>query len=242
MLALVIGLRLVFAATLVFGQAPAAKAPKVRVPNFVDPTLFDLTVVLPPPPPQDSAATKAELAEIHRIEVTRTPAEVAAAQYDDHHEEMFLYATVLGPAFTEEAFPITAAFSAHLRNDAGLVDAPLKAYYNRPRPYNFDKTLHPVCDTNTAGSYPSGHSMNGFVFGYVLAQMVPEKKAEIMARADEYAHHRMICEAHYASDIEASRAEASFVVGAMIPNARFQKELAAAKAEIRTKLGLPQAQ
>jgi acid phosphatase (class A) len=244
--AVVIGLRLAFAAALVFGQAApvseapnAVKAPKVKVPNFVDPTLFDLTALLPPPPAQDGPVTKAELAEIHQIEATRTPAEVAAAQYDDQHEEMFLYATVIGPSFTEQGFPITAAFSAHVRSDAGLVDSPLKAHYGRPRPYNFDKTLHPVCETNTAGSYPSGHSMNGFVFGFVLAQMVPEKKAEILARANEYAHHRMICEAHYASDIEASRAEAGFVVGAMMANARFQKEMAAAKVEIRGKIGLP---
>lgn len=237
--AMVVGLRLTMAATLVFGQAPAAKAPKVRVPNFVDPTLFDLTALLPAPPKQDGPVTKTELEEIHRIEVTRTPAEVAAAEYDDTHEEMFLYATVLGSSFTEQGFPVTALFSAHLRSDAGLVDAPLKAYYGRPRPYNYDKTLHPVCATNTAGSYPSGHSMNGFVFGFVLAQMIPEKKAEILARADEYARHRMVCEAHYASDIEASRAEAGFVVGAMMPNARFQKEMVAARAEIRGKLGLP---
>ncbi len=219
-------------------DAAPKKAAKIRTPNFIDPTLFDLTALLSPPPPQDSTVTRAELAELHRIESSRTPAEVAAAQFDDTHEDIFIYASVLGPQFKPETMPRTADFSAHIRNDAGVVDPPLKALYARPRPYNFDTTLHPVCATNKEGSYPSGHSLNGFLFAYIAAQIVPEKRDAIMARADEYVRHRLVCEAHYASDIEASRQAATFLVGAMMSNARFQKELTAAREETRRQLGL----
>ena len=68
-------------------QAPksAAKPPKpARSPYYLDAQQLDLSPILPPPPAQNSAATQAELAEIHSIEKTRTPAQVAAAESDDH--------------------------------------------------------------------------------------------------------------------------------------------------------------
>jgi len=35
--------------------------------------------------------------------------------------------------------------------------------------------------------------------------MVPEKRTEILERADVYAHNRLVCGVHTASDLEASR-------------------------------------
>jgi len=222
------------------GGAVTPKAPKAaKTPYFVDPTLVDAAGLIAPPPAQDSSVTKAELAEIHRIEAARTPEQVKAAEYDDLHEDMFLYGTVLGPEFTEANLPVLAAFAKHVKNDVSVVGSPLKGVYGRPRPYNFDATLHPICVTNKEASYPSGHSLNGFTLGYILAQMIPEKRAEILARADDYAHNRMVCEAHYASDIEASRAISRFLVGEMFASPRFELEMTAAKAEVRAKLRLP---
>ncbi len=240
LLALVASLTSALLAPAAFAQAgaPAAKQAKHLTPNYLDPTLLDLSIILPPPPPQDSAITKAELAEIHHLEQTRTPEQVAAAQFDNHHEDIFLYGKVLGPAFTPEILPITAALSARVRNDVGVVDPPLKALFARPRPYNYDKTLHPVCDTNMAGAYPSGHSLDGYLYGFVLIQLVPEKRTEILARADDYAHNRMVCGAHYPSDLEASRRVAYAIVGAMLSNPRFQRDLGAARTELRQKLNL----
>jgi acid phosphatase (class A) len=218
--------------------AAPAKPAKQRIPNYLDPTLLDLSLILPPPPLQDSAATQAEIAEVRHIEQTRTPEQVAAAQYDDHHEDIFLFSKLMGESFTPEALPLTAALSARVRNDAGVIDNPLKQTFLRPRPYNFDTSLHPVCDTNKDFSYPSGHSLNGYLFAFTLIQLVPEKRTAILARADEYAHNRVICEAHYASDLEASRRIAYVAIGAMLANPRFQHDLAAARTELRQHLNL----
>jgi acid phosphatase (class A) len=201
--------------------------------------MIDFTLILPTPPAQDSATSRSELETIHQIEKTRTPEQVAAAQYDDHHEDIFLYANVIGPDFNPEALPLTAALSAHIRNDIGVIDPPLKALYARPRPYNFDPTLHPVCDTNHEGSYPSGHSLNGYLMAFALIQILPEKSQQILARADDYAHNRVVCEAHYASDLEASRRVAYAMIAYMLATPRFQRDLAAARAETRQHLGLP---
>ena len=218
----------------------AAKAAKqAKTPNFFDPKLLDLSRFVAQPPAQDSEQTKNELAELHRIEQTRTADEVAKAQYDDTHENIFSFKTVLGEKFTPENLPITKVFGEDLRSDEPLATEPLKKIFHRPRPYQFDSTLHAVCTTKTIpDSYPSGHSFSGYFFALVLAEMVPEKKAELFARATEYAHNRMVCGVHYRSDTEASHLAASITFGYMMANPRFQKELAAARAETRKALGL----
>jgi acid phosphatase (class A) len=46
-----------------------------------------------------------------------------------------------------------------------------------------------------------------------LSKIVPEKRTEILARAEEYAHNQLVCGVHYPSDIEASRRIACMVLG-----------------------------
>jgi acid phosphatase (class A) len=70
--------------------------------------------------------------------------------------------------------------------------------------------------------------------------MVPEKRTEILERADVYAHNRLVCGVHTASDLEASRRIAYAVFGSMMQEPRFQQDLAAARAETRHALGLKQ--
>jgi acid phosphatase (class A) len=216
------------------------KASSVHTTYFVDPVVIDLLPILPSPPTQDSDITKAELADLHRIEKSRTPQQVAAAQADDQEEDIFLFKNVLGQNFSAENLPLTVAFSSHIRNDEGVAGKPLKAAFARPRPYQFDSSLHPVCAlSKEPNSYPSGHTLSGYLLAFALVQIVPEKQQQIMQRADNYAHNRLVCGVHYASDVDTSRKMAYAMFGFMMANPRFQKELAAAREETRLHLGLP---
>jgi acid phosphatase (class A) len=231
------------AAILVLGASSFAQGPELPKPAkaayFINPMVMDLSLIVPPPPAQDSAAVKDELAELHRIQQTRTPAQVAAAQADNKEEDIFIFRTVLGDNFRAEDLPLTAALSAHVHKDVVAADDPLKAAFKRPRPYQFDATLHSVCGTVAPpNSYPSGHSFVGYLEAFTLAQIVPEKHREILERADDYAHNRMVCGVHYLSDTVASRSIAYAVFGYMLATPRFQIELAAARAETRKHLRL----
>jgi acid phosphatase (class A) len=207
---------------------------------FVDPALLDLTLILPSPPTQTSETTKTELTEIHRIEKTRTQEQILAAQSDDQEEDIFIFKQILGAGFTDASLPVTAALSAHIRNDETILGKPLKSSFHRPRPFQFDSSLRPVCElSKEANSYPSGHTLSGYLLAFTLVQIVPEKQEQILERADSYAHNRLVCGVHYASDIEASRKIAYVMFGYMLANPRFQKELAAARVETRQHLGLP---
>ena len=218
----------------------SASTPAAHAYYYIDPSPLHLDRILPPPPSRNSAATAAELTELHRIEAARTLAQAHQAEADDQEEDIFIFKSVLGPNFSAEALPLTAALSAHVRKDESAAGSPLKKIYSRPRPYQVDSTLHPVCELNSEPtSYPSGHSLSGYLLAFTLVQLVPEKRQQIFDRADEYVHNRLICGVHYASDIEASRMVAYAIFGSLAASPKFQQDLAAASEETRRKLGLP---
>ena len=221
------------------GPSDQKPAPPKRTAFYVDPAVLDLIPLVAAPPAQDSETTRREIAENLRLEHDRTPAQAAAAQADDREEDIFVYANVLGPRFTKADLPLTAELSTRVHNDEGVVSGPLKRHYNRPRPFHVEAALHPVCKMDNDPAYPSGHSLSGYLLAYTLAEIVPEKSQEILRRADDYAHNRLVCGVHYASDAEASRRVAYVMFGYMMANPRFHDDLAAARAATRAQLGLP---
>jgi len=228
---------------LLFAQAPTAGTGvrPVRKPIFVSPEQVFAPGLLPSPARNDSWKTLEELAELHKLQETRTPAEVEHARADDKEESFFAFADVLGPGFTRAALPLTAQLSDHIKNDEGVIVNPGKNFFKRPRPYHLDPTLKPVCkttDNRQDFAYPSGHGTTGFISALVLIRIVPEKRDAILARADDYAHSREVCGAHYASDEQASKNLAYAMMGVIANNPQFRKELEAATTECRAALGL----
>ena len=210
-----------------------------RVAYYVDTAVLNAGALLADPPAADSAANKAELATLHRIQEARTPELAASAKADEDEEDIFVFKSVLGPQFTPDALSLTAMLGAHVKNEQGVVGSMLKRSFQRPRPYQTDNTLHPVCEVKTThDSYPSGHSLTGYLEALTLAELVPEKRNEILLRADEYAHNRLVCGVHYPSDIEASRRVAYVMFGYMLASPKFQHDLEASRLEIHTKLSL----
>ena len=206
---------------------------------FVSPQQLDVASLLPNPPANDSAQTTAELAELHRIQDTRSPAKIAHAKADDAEQDIFIFQEVLGKAFSRDLLPLTALLSDHVRGNEGVMVNPAKKYFHRPRPYDFDPALKPVCKTtpNPADySFPSGHAAAGYLHAMVLAMMLPEKRDAILARADDYAYSRLICGVHYPTDLAASKSVAYAMIGIIANDPVFRKEFEAAKAETRRAL------
>ncbi|MBA5690705.1 acid phosphatase [Rugamonas apoptosis] len=211
--------------------------------NFAGPSQIHGYWILPTPPASDSAIAKAELAELHRIQSSRTSEEEAQAKADAADESLSIYKTVLGERFNPAALPLTAALGNRVKHDEGVNADPLKQAFKRMRPYNLDKSLKPVCKaTAKDNSYPSGHATAGYLAALTLIDMVPEQRDAILVRADAYAHNRLICGVHYPSDIAAGKLLAYSAHAVMETNPRYQAELAAAKAELRRQLGLPVAE
>jgi acid phosphatase (class A) len=218
-------------------KANNAPASDTHVAHLADLTHLNLNLLLPEPPKADSPTTRNELKELHRIEKERTPAQVSAATADDLEQDIFVFRTIFGSSFTPDNLPVLAKLSAAIHAEEGVASGPLKTGFARPRPYQADTTLHPVCKVTTEpNSYPSGHTLSGYMLAFTLIEIAPEKKEAILERADDYAHNRLVCGVHYPSDLEASRQIAAALFGSMSMNPAFRNEVAAARTELRTRL------
>ena len=205
--------------------------------HFIQLSDIDLLRLLPPPPPQDGAVTKAELAEVLSLQQGAGQARIDQAAADAE-ETLFRFAYQLFPSLTAQKVPLAAAFFQKLSDDEGLVIDDAKDKWKRPRPFLADDRIKALAKRSTSGAYPSGHTTFGTLVGIVLADMIPEKKAEIFARTEDYGFSRMVAGLHYRSDLLASRMAGTAMVALMMRNDKFKAEAAAVKAELRTALGL----
>ncbi len=194
-----------------------------------------LELLAPPPGPQDPQ-TQRELDELRQIQQSRLPARVAVAQADVE-ETVFRLTLVFSTPLTGAQVPHTAALFHQVDVLAARVIAPAKQGFGRPRPYILAPDLRPVCPRAFNLSYPSGHATVGYLMGIILAAMVPEQRAEIFARTQEFAESRLVCGVHYRSDIEAGRIAGTVLAALAMNDPAFAEPFAAAKAELRAALG-----
>ncbi|HEX8056091.1 MAG TPA: phosphatase PAP2 family protein, partial [Novosphingobium sp.] len=83
------------------------------------------------------------------------------------------------------------------------------------------------------GSYPSGHSALGWGWALVLAELAPEKADAILQRGRDFGQSRLVCNAHWASDVDAGRLVAAATVARLHADPVFTADLAAARQELR---------
>ena len=199
---------------------------------------INLLLLLPPPPALDSDQMKAELGEILTLQVTRTK-EMEARAIADATENIWRFADVVdSPKFNAADLPKLAAFFDRVVETEGAVTDPYKAVWKRPRPHLYSDLVKPVVPLSKSGSYPSGHATVGTLMGIELANMLPEKRAQIMARAWEFGHNRIVGGIHYPSDIEMGRISGTVIAQTISTHPDFKVEFDAAKAELRAALGL----
>lgn len=217
-------------AFLTFGAAFAVNAADEAKP-FITAKDVDLSQYLPAPPADDSAQTKAEIAELLAIQAKRTPEEEKAA-IADAQENVWRYADVMGPDFDAAKLPKVAAFFDRVIATEDVVDDRAKKYFHRSRPYMVSDEIHPLLKKSTSGSWPSGHSTLGYLMATLLGDMVPEKRNALFARAAVYAEHRLVAGFHYRSDTVMSRTGAALIAQKMFEQPEFTREYEAAKAEL----------
>jgi len=200
----------------------------------------DFVAIFPPPPPADSAATRAELDDLLTLQSKRTDAEVNAARRDRKTEvERFYGALGFAPG-ADPDLPLLLGLAERVEDEIRPYVRAAKDRFRRLRPYEIEERMKP-CIANVRGdlSYPSGHASFGYVMAYLLEELVPEREAELMARADEFARQRMVCGVHFKSDLEAGRRGAQWLVQALLASEAYRADAQSARTELRTALKLP---
>jgi acid phosphatase (class A) len=230
------GLGLAFLLVIASVNAQAAD-PKF---SFVDPRTIDLSRLLAPPPSDTSEVTRAELDALLMIQERRSPAQAAQALADNEVALDRFSAAVGSSSRPLKDLPLLVALTSKVRGDVSPIISSGKDAYNRPRPYALETKLKPVVPLPGGASYPSGHAIWGYVTALMLADLVPERRLEILARGDEYGRNRVIAGVHYPSDVESGRLAATIFAAFLFANPSYERERAAVAKELRAALGLPQ--
>jgi acid phosphatase (class A) len=203
--------------------------------GLLSPSEVDAGRYLPPPPPAGSAVEKRELKELHAIAARSSKALKAIATHDAKDESPDIFNDAIG--FDATAKPQTAKLLQMVMEEEDGDSKIAKAYFHRLRPSAVDPSVR-ACEpvkpgkAKAANSYPSGHSSLAFSMGVVLASLIPGKSQAILARANEYAEHRLVCGVHYRSDIVAGQQFGTVLALKLMQNPVFRAQMELARAEL----------
>jgi len=208
------------------GYLPAGTAP-------------DSNLLIPPPPvPGSAAMARDEEAMRAAVALRGTP------RWDQATTDALLFTpTAIGVFSCAAGFSIgadtTPKLNALLRKagpDLAMAVYPSKRKYMRARP--FMSNGQPSCTPNDEavlrrdGSYPSGHSAIGYGWGLILAELVPDRAAQLVARGRAFGDSRRVCNVHWLSDVEEGRVVATAVYARLHAEPQFRADIEDARKEV----------
>lgn len=218
----------------------ASIATPASAAKYLDATTPAIERLVPPPPADDSAETRSELDELLQLQRDRTPQDVAYARANIEIG-VLQFARALGDeAGLKRALPasVKSLFDQARADEKKLLDA-AKRHFDRPRPVALDARIEPCLEPIVNMAYPSGHATWVFMAAVLLADMVPERRAAIWARAEDFARQRVVGGVHYRSDIDAGRIAGPALAAFMLANPSYRTDAAVAAADLRNVLRLP---
>lgn len=225
----------------------ASVAPPTHVPEYAPGRIHgylragelpDMAKVLPPPPAEGSAAFAADEEAYRAASRLYGTSRWTLATRDadlDFPAADGVFSCALGMPISESATP-----HLHMLLRRTLVDAlhaadTTKERYRRKRPYEVtgDPTCTPQWEARMkAESYPSGHSSVGWAWALELAEIAHDRATAILERGYAFGTSRVVCRAHWKSDVEAGRLVGAATVSRLHADPVFVAQMARAKEEI----------
>ena len=209
----------------------AHNAPKGYLASAAVP---DSLALLPPPPAAGSAALALDEDVSQRsLALRQTLRGVLATEDAD-----LAFPHVAGTFSCALNAPITEQDTPHLYRllERSLVDAihstdSAKTHYLRARPYLVNN-VPPCAPTGSIGSYPSGHATTGWAWALIVSEIAPERVDAILARGRAFGQSRLICNAHWQSDVLEGRFMGASTVARLHADPGFRADVEAARAEV----------
>ena len=182
------------------------------------------------PPAVGSAEWKQEIDQIIALQKTATDAEITKAK-EERNMMPELLAAQTNPLLIRKTHPALYKLLDRVADTSYAVADYAKDYWDTKRPYLMDERVKTLVKPHDNPAYPSGHACGSYTWAYVLSMVFPRDREKFLARAEEISQHRVLVGMHFPHDLKGGKQLALLVVGGLLQNADFQKDLAAAKLE-----------
>ncbi len=220
--------------------APVAEiAPGILAGYLPLDALPNSLALLPPPPAAGSAAfTGDEEFSRKTFALRGTPRWTLAIADSDSTfpQAASIFSCVLSASITEQETPHLYMLMRRSLTDVVLSTNAAKNKYNRTRPFVVNK--EPVCTPDEEaqlvndGSYPSGGAAVGWAWALILSEIAPDRANAILARGRNVGRSRVICNAHWESDVIQGGVMGAATVARLHANDAFLADLTASKTEL----------
>jgi acid phosphatase (class A) len=198
--------------------------------------------LLPPPPEDDSVTFELDLEYAKKAAESKDGIRFMQATSDANlsfPSAAKSLESTLEIEISEVKTPKLYFLMRRVMTDAGLSTYTAKNYYNRERPfviYNIKTCTAEQEDVlRKVGSFPSGHTAVGWAWALVFSEIFPERRKMILQRGYDFGESRIVCHAHWHSDVEMGRVMGEATVKCLRENSEFLKDLAAVKEEMLQK-------
>lgn len=225
-------------------STPSELAPGMPAGYLSKEQLPDSLALLPPPPVAGTPAF-ANDEEVHRQAATLRDGarwSLAASDADlafPHAVNTFDCA--LGIRIDRDSTPRLYQLVQRTMMDAGLSTSAAKHRYARTRPFvaHRETTCFPKDEDELRkdGSYPSGHTALGWAAALVLVEVAPDRADALLARGRDYGESRLVCNAHWQSDVLQGRVMGAATVARMHAVPAFAEDVALARQELASARG-----
>lgn len=188
---------------------------------------------IPIPPQRYTSEYNQEVDSIVAMQAALTPDEIALIQHQDQISPDKMVVPVLGATYSKDRYPVFYDFLNKVASDSWRIGDDARDYWRSPRPWYTETRVKRYVEPIYTYGYPSGHTTTFGTWAYVLADLFPAKREAFFAQAWGAGANRIKGGAHYPHDIAGGKRMAQAVYEAMLREPEYQRDFAAAKAELR---------
>ena len=135
-------------------------------------------------------------------------------------------------SLTRESYPNLYLLIDRVSATSKSANDNVKNHWNVARPYTVDKRINMLITPSPGAAYPSGHASSSLVTTQILGMLLPQRSQDLNKLAKKIASRRVLVGMHYPHDIIAGEQLGRLIIGGLLQNKDFQKDLGNARKEL----------